>query len=241
MLRAMELGDNVTGPTVTKGSDNLFHRFPRPTLAVDTALLTIDPERRQLLVVEMWREDTGRWALPGAFVRHGETLADAVRRCLADKLGVHSVKPRQLHVFDDPDRDHRDWVVSVAHVAVVRPQRLASLLDGPARDGTTVGVRLAPVDRPGELSWDHPQMVRLAKDHVRDRYRSEADPERLLPARFTLSALQRVHEAVLGLAIDQFQFRRRMKDLVVGLNQTEEATGARGRPAELYRRHTERD
>lgn len=232
----MEQGDNVTEPTVTGGSDTLFHPFSRPTLAVDTALLTIDPERRQLQVVEMWRDDTRRWALPGAFVRHGETLADAVRRCLQDKLGVRGVHPRQLHVFDDPHRDHRDWVVSVAHVAVVRPERLASLVSG-----TRVGIRLAPVDRPGELSWDHPQMVRLAKEYVRHRYRDAADPERLLPARFTLGALQRVHECVLGFDIDQFQFRRRMKDLVVGLNQTEEATGARGRPAELYRRHNDRD
>ncbi|MEI7718101.1 MAG: hypothetical protein WCI78_18785, partial [Mycobacterium sp.] len=57
------------GPKVTQGSDKKFHDFPRATLAVDTALLTVDLNRKQLMVVEIAREDTGKWALPGTFVR----------------------------------------------------------------------------------------------------------------------------------------------------------------------------
>lgn len=229
----MSNGDNIIGSTVPPGSDKKFHQFPRPTLAVDTALLTVDLDRRQLLVVELEREELGKWALPGAFVRERETLAEAVARCLRDKLGVAGVRPRQLHVFDDPDRDHRDWVISVAHVAVVRPEQIESL--GTGRASST---RLAPVDRPGELAWDHPQIVKLAKEYVRSRYQAEADPERLLGPRFTLSELKGVHEAVLGEEIDRFAFRRAMKDLVVGTNVMRD-TG--GRPAELFRRRNDRD
>ena len=236
MLMAMALGDNITGPRVTPGSDRKFHDFPRATLAVDTALLTIDVDRRQLLVLEMWRDDTQKWALPGTFVHDDETLARAVQRCLKQKLEVTGVKPRQLYVFDDPHRDHRDWVVSVAHVAVVRPEQLEkALLD--EKDG----IRLAPVNRPGELSWDHPQMLRLAKEYVRSKYEREADPERLLPPRFTLSDLLRVHEAVMSEEIDEFKFRRRMKSLVVPLDDFEEAASGPGRPARLFRRKNDRD
>jgi len=202
---------------------------------VDTALLTVDLDRRQLLVAEMAREDTGKWALPGTFLRERETLAQAVQRCLSEKLGVRGVRPRQLEVFDDPFRDPRDWVISVAHVAVVRPEQLKSL-----GTGTASRTRLAPVDRPGELSWDHPKIVRLAKEYVRARYAAEPDPERLLGPRFTLSELQRVHEAVLGEeGMDRFAFRRAMKPLVVGTGVMQESTG--GRPAELFRRAGERD
>lgn len=229
----MSYGDNIIDPKISQGSDKKVHGFPRPTLAVDTALLTVDLERQQLLVVEMQRADTGRWALPGTFVRERETLAAAVQRCLQAKLNVHGVRPRQLHVFDDPDRDHRDWIVSVAHVAVVRPDQIESL--GRGRASST---RLAPVDRPGELAWDHPKMVRLAKEFVRSRYEAEADPERLLGPRFTLSELKQVHEAVLGHDIDRFVFRRAMKDLVVG---TEVMKDTGGRPAELFRRRNDRD
>jgi ADP-ribose pyrophosphatase YjhB (NUDIX family) len=197
---------------------------------VDTALLTWEPQRG-LVVAEIWRDDVGRWALPGAFVRKGETLARAVERCLRDKLGVDGVRPRQLHVFDDPDRDDRgDWVISVAHVAVVRPEQLHAL-----GSGTAAETRLAPVDRPGELAWDHPEIVRRAKTDVRERYETQPDPDRLLGPKFTLRELRQVHEAVAGESFGRDRFRRAMEDRIEGTGFIEE-TGSRGRPAELFRR-----
>ncbi len=181
----------------------------------------------------MARDDVGKWALPGgAFVRKGETLADAVERSLQDKLGVRGMRPRQLHVFDAPDRDDRDWVVSVAHVAVVRPDQLSSL-----GSGSVAQTRLAPVDRPGELAWDHPEIVRLAKKtDIRQRYEAEADPERLLGNRFTMRDLRQVHEAIAGRKLQRDKFRRTMEPRLVGTGAMEENTGTRGRPAELFRR-----
>ncbi len=228
------MGDNAlperSEPRVSTGSDKKpLHNYRRPIVAVDTALLTICP-KRGLVVVEMWRDDEDQWALPGAFVRYGETLAGAVERCLRDKLGVEGVRPRQLVVLDDPDRDHRDWVISVAHVAVVRPEHLHALGSGAA--GQT---RLASVDRPGDLAWDHPEIVRRAKNDVRERYATQPDPDRLLGPRFTLRELRRVHEAVTGEEFGRDKFRRDMEDKVEGTGLIEE-TGSRGRPAELFRR-----
>ena len=203
---------------------------PRPSLAVDTALLTRDPDRG-LVVLQVARPDTGKWALPGTFLRDRETLAEAVERSLRDKAGVHGIKPHQLHVFDDPHRDERDWIISVAHVAVVRPGQLESL---GSHAGATA--RLVSVDRPGEMMWDHDEMVRLAKRYVRSRYQSGPDPERLLGSKFTLRELQRVHEDVEGRELSRDQFRRRMEYLVEPTGIYQENTGARGRPAEYFRR-----
>lgn len=222
---------NVSTQKVSAGTDKKLHDFPRPTVAVDVALLTLDLQRRALLVAQMWREDTRTWALPGTFVRRGETLADAVQRCLRDKLGVAGIRPHQLHVFDDPDRDDRDWVISVAHLAVVRPDRLQALGSGSATQ-----TRLTPVDRPGELAWDHPEIVRLAKTEIRRRYADSADPEHLLGRRFTLRELQRVHECVAGEDVDRDRFRRAMEPQVVATGEIQENTGSRGRPAELFGR-----
>lgn len=221
----------ISAETVSTRTDRKLHDFPRPTVAVDVALLTPDLKRCALQVAQMWREDTRTWALPGTFVRQGETLADAVQRCLRDKLGVEGIRTHQLHVFDDPDRDDRDWVISVAHLAVVRPDRLHSLGSGSAAQ-----TRLAPVDRPGELAWDHPEIVRLAKNEIRRRYADSADPEYLLGRRFTLRELQRVHECVAGEDLDRDRFRRAMAPHVVATGEIRENTGSRGRPAELFRR-----
>lgn len=136
--------------------------------------------------------------------------------CLRDKLGVEDVRPRQLHVFDDPERDDRDWVLSVAHVAVVRPDQLTSLGSGSAPQ-----TRLAPVDRPGELAWDHAEIIRMAKNDIRDRYEAEPDPERLLGHRFTMRDLRQVHEAVAGRKLQRDKFRRTMEPRLVGTGAME--------------------
>ena len=54
------------------------------------------------------------------FCTRARVLADAVDRSLRDKANVRGLHPRQLHVFDALDRDDRGWVLSVAHVDVVR-------------------------------------------------------------------------------------------------------------------------
>ena len=223
--------------TIATGTDRFCYEFPRAIVAVDTALLTIDPDRG-LLVVEMERGDTGKWALPGTFLRERETLAEAVERSLNEKLGVQGIRPAQLCVFDDPDRDERHWVLSVAHVAVVRPEQLTSLGAGVAKD-----TRLVSVDRPGELAWDHPNIVKRAKEYVRSRYAENPDPDRLLGNTFTLRELRLVHDAVAGDddPWDRDAFRRRMKDLLVATGVKSENTGSRGRPAELFRRRSARD
>src|ERR1700685_2285249 len=104
--------------------------YPRPSVAVDAALLTVMPGEACLSVLQVHRAegadgDPAGWGLPGTFLHEGERLIDAVQRCLREKAGVEGTRPRQLHVFDKPDRDERGWVLSVAHMDVVRPERLA--------------------------------------------------------------------------------------------------------------------
>ena len=227
------MGDNHfpnSDPTVSTGSDKKLRGFARPIVAVDIALLSPDLDERTLLVAQMWREDTHTWALPGAFLRKGETLADAVKRCLLDKLGVEGIRQRQLAVLDDPDRDDRDWVLSVAHVAAVRPDRLDTL-----GSGSAARVRMVPAVRPGELAWDHAQIVRLAREDIRRRYETGADPDHLLGREFTMPQLLEVHEAVAGHHLDRDAFRRLMKDHVERTGDFQD-TGGRGRPAEWLRR-----
>ena len=127
--------------------------YPRPSVAVDSAVLTLD-EQGGLVVLQVRRENQRGWGLPGTFLHPGERLSDAVKRSLRVKANVEGLDPRQLYVFDDPDRDDRGWVLSVAHVDVVRPERLA--------DRFAESTRLMPVGSPGRLSFDHAAIVARA-------------------------------------------------------------------------------
>ena len=199
--------------------------YPRPSIAVDTALLSPDPDRG-LLVLQVRRAGTQGWALPGTFLHDGERLADAVKRSLRDKAGVHGVIPHQLKVFDDPLRDDRGWVLSAAHWAVVSAGRVA-----PRWESET---RLVPAHAPGRLIYDHRVIIVKALAHIRSRYADRPDPEGLLAAEFTLRELRLLHDVVAGRELDRDWFRRAMTPHLEPTGTM--STGARGRPAELFRR-----
>jgi 8-oxo-dGTP diphosphatase len=205
--------------------------YPRPSVAVDAALLTVVPGEECLSVLQVQRAEgpdgnpPAGWGLPGTFLHEGELLLDAVQRCLRDKAGVDGTRPRQLHVFDKPDRDDRGWVLSVAHMDVVRPE----LLSGRIEEKT----RIVPADHLGILPYDHTAIIRQAVQTVRASYELAPDPERLLAEPFTILQLRLMHEAVVGRPFQRDTFRRLMEPQLVGTGRT--TAGGRGRPAELFR------
>jgi ADP-ribose pyrophosphatase YjhB (NUDIX family) len=196
---------------------------------VDTALLTPDPAAG-LLVLQVKRGDSSGWALPGTFLHVGERLADAVERSLRSKAGIHGVRPHQLEVFDEPDRDDRGWVLSVAHCAVVSADRLLPRFASETR--------LVMAERPGRLVYDHQVMVAKAVAHIRARYAESPDPDRLLADEFTMRELRLVHDRIAGQQLDRDWFRRVMKAHLEPTGRL--SAGTRGRPAELFRRRRER-
>ncbi|KUI48152.1 NUDIX hydrolase [Mycobacterium sp. GA-1199] len=201
--------------------------YPRPSVAVDTALLTLDPHAG-LVVLEVRRPKGTGWSLPGTFVHERETLAQAVDRSLRMKANVRGLHPRQLRVFDDPTRDDRGWVMSVAHVQVVRLDQLA--------DRFSEKTRLVPIDAPGRLPYDHADIIKLAVEDVRKHYLDKPDPDRLLGETFTLRELRMVHEAIAGQSLQRDTFRRAMEPHLIATGLS--STSGRGRPAELFRRRS---
>jgi ADP-ribose pyrophosphatase YjhB (NUDIX family) len=198
--------------------------YPRPSVAVDTALLTLGPDSA-LYVLQVRRGEQRGWALPGTFLHAGERLIDAVLRSLRDKAGVEGLRPQQLHVFDDPGRDDRGWVLSVAHLMVVPSARLF---------GLSTGTRLVPVQSAGRMPYGHGDIIDIAVAEARRRYRELPDPDGLLPEAFTVLELRQVHAAVAGHPLQKDTFRRAMEPNLIGTGEM--TSGTRGRPAELFRR-----
>lgn len=216
--------------------------YPRPSVAVDAAVLSVpvDDSGRlmapslsglQVLLVHRNAEPGDEWLLPGTFLHEGERLADAVLRALRDKAGVRGLSPRQLKVFDAPDRDNRGWVLSVAHVVTVPWHRIAEAT-GSARQSIRPVTQLRPVEDAVGLPFDHDSIVAGAVDALRAEYLEFPDPAGLLPEPFTLRQLQHLHEAVLGGPVAKDSFRRRMEprlEPVGGLS-----SGSVGKPARLF-------
>lgn len=210
---------------------------PEPLhVAVDVVTFSVRDDELEVL---LWRRPyppfAGLWALPGSFSRQDETLDESPRRALADKAGLARAHVEQLATYDlpargeAPGRDPRGRVVSVAHLALVRPA------DVPPTAGHDVAWwRLDEV--PDPLAFDHARILAdgVARLQAKTRYAGLAFE--LLPPEFTLPEVQAVYEAVLGEALDVRNFRRDLNAAGV----IEETGGTRaegpGRPARLYRR-----
>lgn len=191
------------------------------------------------------RRDTaahhGQWSLPGSFVRERERLADAVDRTLREKCGIEGLAPEQLVVLDDPARDDRGWVLSVAHLDTVPIERAVGLLDRddvrwvPVRDETsTVDSVLELPDGQRCLPFDHELIVAHALDRLRSDYEDRPDPAGLLDGSFTVLELRRLHEAVAGQQLQKDTFRRTMLSCLVRTSSVDSSSV--GRPARRYRR-----
>jgi ADP-ribose pyrophosphatase YjhB (NUDIX family) len=211
-------------------------------VAVDTAVLTVPLDARgrpsgglHVLLVRRLVEGREEWLLPGTFLHESERLSDAVLRSLRDKAGVVGLSPRQLRVFDDPARDDRGWVLSVAHVDTVPWGRVADV-GARSTQVEVPGARLAPVTEASRMPFDHDAIVAHAVDVLRADYREHPDPAGLLPEPFTLRQLQQVHEAVLGRPLAKDGFRRRMEPLLEPVGAL--SAGTVGKPARLFAHKT---
>lgn len=93
-----------------------------------------------------------------------------------------------------------------------------------------------PDVRLGEpMASDHRRILATAISRLRAKIRYRPVAFELMPAQFTLTALQSTVEAILGQVLHKQNFRRALDrtGLVEGTGEMESGTG--GRPAELYR------
>lgn len=211
------------------------HRHP--LLMVDAVVFGLAPGGAeagalQILVIRRRKpplED--RWALPGGHVDMDESLDEAVRRELREETGLDVARLEQFHTFGAVGRDPRDRVVTVAYFGLVRlsDYKVKASTDAKAAEWVPVG-RLAEKD----LAFDHPAIVRMAQDRLREKVRRQPIGFDLLPRQFSLSEMQRLYQVVLERELDKRNFRKKVQSLGI-LTAAGAQTGVAHRAARLYR------
>ena len=206
------------------------YEHARPALTVDCVVFGLDDDELRLLLVERDFEPyTGRWALPGGFVRLEETLEEAARRELEEETGITKLYLEQLYTFGDVRRDPRERVVTVAYYALVK------LSDHHVRAATDArsAAWFSVADLP-PLAFDHEQIVQVALNRLKGKVRYEPIGFELLPRKFTLSQLQTLYELILERELDKRNFRKKIlgMDLLIELDEVQR--GVAHRAARLY-------
>lgn len=209
------------------------YEYPRPALTVDCVVFGLDAEQHDLRVLLIQRElepFRGAWALPGGFVRVEESLEAAARRELKEETGLDRVFLEQLYTFGEPGRDPRERVVSVAYYALVNlnEQKLEAATD--ARSAAWFSMADLP-----KLAFDHDRILQTGLARLKGKLVYEPIGFELLPAKFTLSQLQRLYEIVLERPLDKRNFRKKILSMGLLVDLDEIQQDVAHRAARLYR------
>ena len=222
--------------------------FDRPSVTVDLVLMSIvDRAPSVLLTRRQEHPFIDHWALPGGFVRIDESLDDAAHRLLAEKANMADLYVEQLYTFGAVGRDPRMRIISVAYFALLPAERFAAALT--AREGLALAALTLPDEavtaggaeirsaagEPLPLAFDHAEILGHAIRRLRGKLDYSHVAFALLPERFTLRALQDVHEAIRGKQLNKPAFRRRMLDRGWLIPTGARESAGSVRPAALYR------
>jgi 8-oxo-dGTP diphosphatase len=217
--------------------------YPRPSVTVDLVILTVkDGALRTLLIERGQHPFKGMLALPGGFLRvganakdQGEDLEAAARRELEEEAGLSDprIYLHEIGAFGKPGRDPRMRVISVAFVALVRPELAESVRAG----GDAAGARFVDLSRAGKLAFDHADILAAARAFVRRELESSNIAFELSPVTFTVQDLRATYEVILGETLDPGNFRKRFLRMLEDgvIVETDEKRKTPSKPARIYR------
>lgn len=208
-----------------------FHSYKNPSLAVDLVVFGYHDRKLSVLLLNRKEEPfKDSWTLPGGFLQIEERLLQVCNRIMKTKTGLENIYLEQLYSFDEPGRDPRGRVISVAHYALVNPQRFEVVAGNMAND-----VQWFPVDTVPQLGFDHDQIFGQALQRLKSKILYYPVGFELLDETFTMTELHELYECILGISIDRRNFRRKILDSEYIIATGTKREGLKNRHPDLYR------
>lgn len=227
-------------------------RYVPVAVTVDVAALTIGEGKLNVLVVQRANPpETGKWCLPGGFLKPDDggafpDLVNAAMWRLAIETGLDAsssdaaealkrVHLEQVASYGTPGRDPRMHVVSTAYLA------FAPDLPDPVAGVGAIDARWMPIDEALELkmAFDHNKILANAIERARSKLEYTTLAAAFLPKSFTIPQLQEIYEIVWGEKLTSQIFRRKVLSTPGFVEAVGEVTNrggkGGGRRAALYR------
>jgi len=199
-----------------------FNYF-RPSLAVDGVVFSMIENELNVLLIKrsaidrsgLKRPYYGYWALPGGFVRSGETTSKALKRELLEETGLDLVKrkitPYQLKVYSDPYRDSYNFdktklpgnhkqVISNAFI-VLLPRSYKPHFGSDVSDSRFFKVKdvLNKKIENNVLAFDHNNMLKDALMYLNDKLTYSTIALDFCDKHFTVADIRYVYQSIWSL------------------------------------------
>jgi 8-oxo-dGTP diphosphatase len=196
---------------------------------VDCVIFGFDENELKVLLIRTDLEVfKGKWSLLGDFAEDNEELDDVAYRILRERTGMDDVYLEQVKTFSKPDRHPGGRVITVAYCSLLNIQH--HRLETVANE-----LHWHSVSSIKEMAFDHKEIVDYCYRWLQKRIQEHPLGFNLLPDKFSLRELQNLYEAILGVALDRRNFRKKFAsmDLLIDVGETERDVPHR--PGKLFR------
>ena len=204
--------------------------FFKMAFSVDCVIFGFDEGKIKILIIKRGEDPfKGFWALPGNLVYLDEDLNLSAKRVLHELTGLQNVPMQQVSTFGTVSRHPLGRVITTAYYALVKPSTLHAYASSHVEQ-----IAWLPIDEVEELAFDHNIILESCLSKLRSAIKNRPIGFDLLPKQFTLSALQKLYEAILGTSLDKRNFRKKILSMEILEDKGVTQEGVAHRPAKLF-------
>ena len=120
-------------------------------------------ENRELKLLLIKRSQfpyKGAWALPGGFLRPGETIEETAKRELLEETGVENPFLHLAGVHSEAGRDPRGWIISNSFISLINAENCSLRADTDAWDAAWFCVKLQSDNTSSDDSTSTTKMIK---------------------------------------------------------------------------------
>ena len=150
-----------------------IEQFERPSVATDIVAFAVmrdgeqsnirklaNRELKLLLVKRSQFPYKGAWALPGGFLRPGETIEETAKRELLEETGVENPFLHLAGVYSEAGRDPRGWIISNSFISLINAENYSLRADTDAWDAAWFCVKLQSDNTSSDDSTSTTKMIK---------------------------------------------------------------------------------
>jgi len=220
-----------------------------PHISVDCVIFGFDGQHLKVLLIERQNIDSSSgegmdFKLPGDFIDADEDLQSAAVRTLSELTGLNNIFLKPFGTFGRPDRISKEkdlrWLRATTgiHIERVVTSAYYSLirLDKTKKEHAIKNsAHWFNIEDKPALAFDHDEILEFALEVLRKELRFEPIGFELLPSKFTIRQTQLVYEAILGIKLDNRNFRKKLLKAKYLIELDEKQQGVAHKPARYYR------
>ena len=199
------------------------HELYLRNISVDCVIFGFHENELKILLLQA--KYASVWALPGGFILKDEHMDESAKRILKNRTGLDNIYMQQFHVFSKPKRSTKEinrqflknvgiemkesWMferfLTVGYTALVDFSK-AQLVP----DIFSVACDWFNIHSLPEMILDHREILDTALQQMQANINYHPIGCNLLPEKFTMPELQKLHETILDRKLDRRNFQRKI-------------------------------